>query len=74
MNNEIIRDELKNIQNKVQIYNNKNISEENAFEYLTPLQSLSWRVNYEPGGYTYKFKEKRQSNFILFFFLSYCVG
>ena len=44
MNNEIIRDELKNIQNKVQIYNNKNISEENAFEYLT-MQFFCYKTN-----------------------------
>lgn len=34
MNNEIIKEELRNIQKKILIYNNKNISEENAFEYL----------------------------------------
>ena len=34
MNNEIIKEELRNIQKKIFVYNNNNISEEDAFEYL----------------------------------------
>lgn len=44
MNNEIIKEELRNIQKKILIYNNKNISEENAFEYLA-LQFFCFKTN-----------------------------
>lgn len=44
MNNEIIKGELKNIQKKIFIYNNKNISEEDAFEYLA-LQFFCYKTN-----------------------------
>lgn len=44
MNNEIIKEELKNIQKKMFIYNNKNISEEDAFEYLA-LQFFCYKTN-----------------------------
>lgn len=44
MNNEIIKEELRNIQKKIFIYNNKNISEEDAFEYLV-LQFFCYKTN-----------------------------
>lgn len=44
MNNEIIKEKLRNIQKKILIYNNKNISEENAFEYLA-LQFFCFKTN-----------------------------
>lgn len=44
MNNEIIKEELRNIQKKILIYNNKNISAENAFEYLA-LQFFCFKTN-----------------------------
>lgn len=44
MNNEIIKGEIRNIQKKIYCYNNKNISEEDAFEYLA-LQFFCYKTN-----------------------------
>jgi len=44
MNNEIIKEELRNIQKKIFVYNNNNISEEDAFEYLA-LQFFCYKTN-----------------------------
>lgn len=44
MNNEIIKEELRNIQKKIFNYNNENISEEDAFEYLA-LQFFCYKTN-----------------------------
>ena len=44
MNNEIIKEEIRNIQKKIYCYNNKNISEEDAFEYLV-LQFFCYKTN-----------------------------